>query len=67
MNDEEKSDPAIVAGKPPSNAGPPVAEEVEPRACPCEGARGVSHLVSVPFQAVCLDVSGKSAPCRGGR
>jgi RNA-directed DNA polymerase len=32
MHGREKSDPAIVATKPPNKAGPPVAEGVEPRA-----------------------------------
>ena len=32
MHDQEKSDFAIVAGKPPNKAGRPVAEAVEPRA-----------------------------------
>ncbi len=36
MHDPEKSDSAIVAAKPPNNAGPPAAEGVEPRA----GAKG---------------------------
>ena len=36
MHDLEKSDSAIVAVKPPNNAGLPVAEAVEPRA----GAKG---------------------------
>jgi hypothetical protein len=36
MHDREKSDPAIVAGKPTSKAGQPAAELVEPRA----GANG---------------------------
>ncbi len=36
MHGEEKSDPAIVARKPPNRAGPPAAEGVEPRA----GAKG---------------------------
>jgi hypothetical protein len=36
MHDSEKSDSAIVAVKPPNNAGLPVAEAVEPRA----GAKG---------------------------
>src|SRR5262245_15673479 len=36
MHDPEKSDSAIVAAKPPNNAGPPAAEAVEPRA----GAKG---------------------------
>ena len=36
MHDSEKSDSAIVAVKPPNNAGPPAAEAVEPRA----GAKG---------------------------
>ena len=36
MHDLEKSDSAIVAAKPPNNAGPPAAEAVEPRA----GAKG---------------------------
>jgi hypothetical protein len=36
MHDLEKSDSAIVAGKPPNNAGSPAAEAVEPRA----GAKG---------------------------
>jgi len=36
MHDQEKSDSAIVAAKPPNKAGSPVAEAVEPRA----GAKG---------------------------
>ena len=36
MHDLEKSDSAIVAAKPPNNAGRPAAEAVEPRA----GAKG---------------------------
>ena len=36
MHGLEKSDPAIVAAKPPNKAGPPAAEAVEPRA----GAKG---------------------------
>ena len=36
MHDREKSDPAIVAGKPTNKAGRPAAESVEPRA----GAKG---------------------------
>ena len=36
MHGGEKSDPAIVAGKPPNRAGPPAAEVAEPRA----GAKG---------------------------
>ena len=36
MHDREKSDPAIVAGKPTNKAGQPAAELVEPRA----GAEG---------------------------
>jgi len=36
MHDREKSDPAIVAGKPTNKAGQPAAELVEPRA----GAKG---------------------------
>jgi hypothetical protein len=36
MHDREKSDPAIVAGKPTNKAGQPAAESVEPRA----GAEG---------------------------
>jgi len=36
MNDREKSDPAVVAGKLPNKAGQPAAEAVEPRA----GAEG---------------------------
>src|SRR6516165_81206 len=32
MHDQEKSDSAIVAAKPPNKAGKPVAEVVEPRA-----------------------------------
>ncbi len=36
MYGREKSDPAIVAGKLPNKAGPPVAEGMEPRA----GAKG---------------------------
>lgn len=36
MDGQEKSDLAIVAGKPPNRAGPPAAEAVEPRA----GAKG---------------------------
>src|SRR5580704_15521476 len=36
MHDREKSDPAIVAGKPTNKSGRPAAESVEPRA----GAKG---------------------------
>jgi hypothetical protein len=36
-------------------------------ACPCEGARGFSHLVSASFRAAARDGSGRTAPCRGGR
>jgi len=47
MHEAEKSDLAIVAVKPANNSGPPDAEWVEPRACPCEGGgpgpRGMRH------------------------
>ena len=38
MHGGEKSDSAIVAGKPPNDAGPPATEAVEPRAGAKENA-----------------------------
>src|SRR6266852_7602544 len=43
MHDREKSDPAIVAGKPTNKAGQPAAELVEPRAGPRGTRAGKSH------------------------
>src|SRR5260370_17948353 len=42
MNEQEKSDSAIVAGKPPNKTGSPVAEVVEPRA----GTKGTADQQS---------------------
>ena len=42
MHDREKSDSAIVAGKPPNKTGSPVAEVVEPRA----GTKGTADQQS---------------------
>jgi|SRR6266851_5763073 len=42
MHDQEKSDPAIVAEKPPNKTGSPVAEVVEPRA----GTKGTADQQS---------------------
>ena len=44
MHGREKSDPVIVAGKPPNKAGPPAAEGVERRT----GAEGNTAQDSTP-------------------
>ena len=62
MYDREKSDPAIVAGKPTNKAGQPAEEPVEPRA----GAEGNASQQSTHRTQGCA--SGcRSSRCRSIR